>query len=149
MTTPVSESPIHPIQVAVYRLLSEDETLLDLAPGGVHDEVPETQVMPWIRIGDHLSIPDNAHGQFGRQITETVHVWTRRRGNATGQAIAARVGELLDHQAAALQAAGADDLDGHVIVSVRQEYDQALVDPDPQIRHHVLRFRIITAQQEG
>jgi len=36
-----------------------------------------------------------------------------------------------------------------VIVSVRQEYDQALVDPDPQIRHHVLRFRIITAQQEG
>lgn len=147
MTTPVSQSPIHVVQTALYRLLSDDETLLDLAPGGVHDQVPETQTMPWVRIGDHLSIPDNAHGKFGREITETIHVWTRARGNATGQAIARRIGELLDHQAAALEAAGADDLDGHRIVSVRQEFDQALPDPDPQIRHHILRFRIITSQE--
>jgi hypothetical protein len=31
-------------------------------------------------------------------------------------------------------------------VSIRNEFDQALTDPDPEIRHHVLRFRVITAQ---
>jgi len=95
-----------------------------------------------VRIGDHLSIPDNTHDTYGREITTTIHVWTRSRGNAQGQAIATRIGELLDHRPRDLAVAG------HRVVSIRQEFDQVLPDPDPEVRHHILRFRIQTVQTE-
>lgn len=143
MSAPVSRSPVHPVQVAVYTLLSGDAELAALAPGGVWDQVPEDRSKPYIRIGEHLSVPDNDHGGFGREVTATIHVWTRARGNATGQAIATRIGELLDHRTDTLT------VEGHHVVSIRSEFDQALTDPDPQIRHHVMRFRIVTAQEDG
>jgi hypothetical protein len=142
VTAPISRSPAGPVQKAIYERLTGDGTLMALIEG-VYDQVPEDKAFPWVRIGDHLSTPDNDLTSFGREITETIHVWTRTRRNSQGQQIAARIGELLDHQAAAL------DVAGHRVVSIRQEYDQALPDPDPQIRHHVLRFRITTEQEEG
>lgn len=137
----ISQSPIHPVQVALYERLTGDPTLMGMVTG-VFDQVPEDQDKPYVRLGEHLSIPDNDHSGFGREITETLHVWTRERGNAAGQAIAARVIALLDHRP--------DDLvvDGHRVVSIRHEFDQALTDPDPEVRHHVIRFRIITDQEE-
>lgn len=96
--------------------------------------------MPYVRVGDHLSIPDNDLTSFGRNVTETLHIWTRARSNASGQDIAARIIEILDHQPEALI------IPGHRVVSIRSEFDQALTDPDPEIRHHVVRFRVITAQ---
>jgi hypothetical protein len=141
VTAPVSRSPVHPVQEALYAKLTGDGTLMALIEG-VFDQVPEGNPYPYVRIGDHLSIPDNDHGGFGREITVTIHVWTKTRGNKQGQAIAVRVGELLDHQERQLTVAG------HRVVSIRQEFDQAVPDPDPQIRHHVLRFRIITDQEE-
>jgi hypothetical protein len=141
VTAPISRSPIQPVQKAIYDRLTGDGTLMALIEG-VYDQVPEHKTFPWVRIGDHLSTPDNDLTSFGREITETIHVWTRTRRNSQGQQIAARIGELLDHQEREL------DVAGHRVVSIRQEYDQALPDPDPQIRHHVLRFRIQTEQQE-
>lgn len=143
MSSPVSESPALPLQAAIIDLLRDDAELDDLVTG-VFDHVPEDQEHDYIVVGDHLSIPDNAHGQFGRETTETIHVWSKHRGNRDGQRIAARVGELLDHQRAALDGY----LVGHRCVSIRQEFDQALRDPDPTIRHHIIRFRIQT-EQEG
>lgn len=143
----ISRSPINPLQKAIFTRLTGDATLAGLLGTGTRivDQPQEGQPFPYVRIGEHLSIPDNDHGTFGRNITETIHIWTRKRGNATGQAIAGRIVELLDHQPAAISALLAAD--GHKCVSIRAEFDQALTDPDPEIRHHVLRFRVITAQQ--
>jgi len=141
VTAPVSRSPIHPVQVAIYRRLTSDTTLAGMVVG-VYDQVPEDKTKPYVRIGDHLSVPDNDLSSFGREITVTIHVWTEARGNAQGQAIAARIVELLDHQEQRL------DVDGHRIVAIRHEFDQALTDPDPRVRHHVIRFRIVTAQEQ-
>jgi hypothetical protein len=138
----ISRSPIGPLQAAIYQRLSGDLTLSGLAAGGVHDQVPEGTPHPYVRIGDHLSIDDSDLTSYGREVTVTIHVWSKTRGNAEGQAIAARIGELLDEQERQL------DVEGHRVVSCRQEFDQALPDPDPEIRHHVLRFRIITTQVE-
>ena len=142
MTVPVSRSPLNPLQAAIYGRLAGDAALAAMVTD-VYDQVPEATVGDYLIIGDHLSTPDNDHGSFGREVTETVHIWTRRRGTKTGQDIAARVTELLDHQPRALSAL----LAGHRVVSIRCEFDQALKDPNPEIRHHVLRFRITTAQQ--
>jgi hypothetical protein len=149
----ISTSPINPLQAAIVARLRADATLAGMlavvkgvspATPAVVDRVEEGQPYPYVRLGDHLSTPDNTHTSFGRRVTETLHVWTRERSMAPGQRIATRVGELLDHQAAALSALLAGD--GHRCVSIRQSFDQALDDPDPEIRHHVLRFTIETAQ---
>ncbi|MEU5950325.1 DUF3168 domain-containing protein [Micromonospora sp. NPDC047465] len=141
MTAPVSRSPLHAVQMALYRRLKDDPALTALATGGVWDEVPEGTPYPYIRIGDHLSTPDNDHGGFGREVTVTIHVWTKARGNSQGQGIAGRIGELLDHRPRDLAVVG------HRVVSIRQEFDQAFPDANPELRHHVIRFRIITDQE--
>lgn len=142
MTAPVARSPIHPLQTALYNRLTGDTQLMGMVTGGVHDEVPEKAAYPYVRIGEHISTPDNHHGGYGREVLSTLHVWTKARGNAQGQRIADRIVGLLDHQPAALT------VGGHRVVAIRHEYDQALTDPTPGIRHHVLRFRIITDQVE-
>ena len=153
MTAPTTRNPATPIQRAIVAILRADGTLAALlAPAkgvtppapAVVDEPAEGQPKPYIRVGDHLSIPDHDHTSKGREVTETIHVWTQQRSNAQGQTIADRVTALLDHKVTEFSAALAAD--GHRCVSIRQEFDQALKDPDPQIRHHVLRFRIQTVQ---
>lgn len=153
MTAPTTRNPATPIQRAIVAILRADSAFVGLlAPikgvtpstPAVVDEPAEGQSKPYIRVGDHLSTPDNDHTSKGREVTETIHVWTQARSNAPGQAIADRVTALLDHKVVGFSAALAAD--GHRCVTIRQEFDQALEDPDPQIRHHVLRFRIQTVQ---
>lgn len=152
MTLP-TRNPANAIQRAIVARLRADATLATLlAPAvGVTPAVPavvdqpaEGQAKPYIRVGDHLSIPDNCHTSMGREVTETLHIWTKTRTSKQGQDIADVVTASLDHQVAALSALLA--VDGHRCVTIRQEFDQALEDPDPQIRHHVVRFRIQTEQ---
>lgn len=138
----ISQSPINPLQKALVAKLKADAPLTALLGGkqAIYDQPPEDGTYPYVRVGDHLSIPDNDLTSFGRNITETLHIWTKARGNVTGQDIAARINAILDHQLAGLI------VPGHRVVSIRNEFDQALTDPDPQIRHHVLRFRVVTHQ---
>lgn len=139
-------------QVIVARLRGDATLAAALAPikgltpatPAVVDGPPEGQLYPYVSVGDHLSIEDNTHTSRGRRVTETLHVWTKARSMTPGQTIASRVAALLDHQEAALSAALATH--GHRCVLIDLEFDQAIRDPDPEIRHHVLRFRIITTQ---
>lgn len=153
---PTNTLPVNAVQRVIVALLRGDATLsalLATAKGitptapAVVDDVQEGQLYPYIAIGDHLSTPDNDLTSFGRQVTETLHVWTKTRSMTPGQTIADRVALLLDHQDAALTALLTPL--GHRCVRVSSEFDQALRDPDPQIRHHILRFRIITAMEES
>jgi len=146
-------NPASAIQRSLVTILRGDPTLAGLlasiknvtpATPAVVDQAAEGQAKPYVRVGDHLSIPDYDHTSAGREVTETLHVWTQERSNGPGQAIADRVTALLDHQTAAFSAVL--ETHGHRCVAIRQEFDQALEDPDPQIRHHVLRFRIQTEQ---
>lgn len=152
MTGP-TRNPANPIQRAIVTRLRADGTLAALlAPAkgitpavpAVVDQPAEGQEKPYVSVGDHLSIPDNDHTSKGREATETIHVWTQARSNKPGQDIADAITASLDHQVAALSALLAAD--GHRCVTIRQEFDQALRDPDSQIRHHVLRFRVQTQQ---
>ncbi|MFB6517440.1 DUF3168 domain-containing protein [Streptomyces sp. NPDC056401] len=137
MTAPTA---LAPVQQAVYGQLTGDPALMALITG-VYDYVPEAVTFDYVTIGEATEIPDNRHGAFGRQTTLTLHVWTRYRGHARGQRIAARIVELLDHQA--LTVAGLHH------VATRFEFAQTLTDPEPpgDIRHTPMRFRIITEQE--
>lgn len=139
MTFP-SLSPLEPLQEAVYDVLRLDEELMELITV-VGDDIAEGQAMPYTRIGEFLSTADNAHDSFGREVTTTLHTWTDQHSNKPGQRITARIDELLDHRKLAIN--------GHKNVSIRAEFDQILRDPNPAIRHHVQRFRIVTQQTEA
>lgn len=154
MTQPqaTSRPSENPLQRAVVARLRADVTLAGrlakvkgtVSTPAVVDEVREGQAYPYVRVGDHLSVPDNTLTSFGRQITETIHVWTQAGSMGPGQDIADDVVRLLDHQDRALSALLAAY--GQECVRISYEYGQALDDPDPEIRHHVLRFRVETAQ---
>lgn len=140
----ISRSPIGPLQVATVALLKADTDLTTLLGGPkVYDQrAPEGTPYPYLLVGDQLSTPDNTHTTYGRDVVIALHIWTRTRTSKQGQDIAAAVGALLDHQVAALNAV----LVGHKVVAIRQTFDQAMTDPDPELRHHVLRFSCQTSQ---
>ncbi|MEU3600880.1 DUF3168 domain-containing protein [Streptomyces sp. NPDC006798] len=135
-----ARSPMLEIQGAVYRRLTDDQELTGLAPGGVFDYLPETAPYPFTVIGEATETPDNAHDRHGWQTVPVLHVWTRSRGFAQALRIGARVAELLDHQPL--------DVPGYHHVATLFEFSQTLQDPEPpgDIRHLILRFRVLTEQ---
>ena len=140
MPAGVAIDPLNALQEAFFTAARADAALMALLPGGVHDEPPEREQRDYLVLGDHLSLPDHTHDKFGREITQTFHVWTKSRGTKRGGAIAARWNALFDHQNGALT------VPGHRIVIVRNEFQQALRDPDPQWRQTLIRYRINTEQ---
>ncbi|KLL11579.1 MULTISPECIES: DUF3168 domain-containing protein [Protofrankia] len=106
---------------------------------GVFDDVPEGQEFPYVTLGDAVETPDNDHGGFGRESVMDIHVWTRERGHSQGADIANQIIRLLDHQALLI--------DGWRHIVTRYLRQQAMRDPDPEIRHRVLQFLVITAQE--
>lgn len=137
----VADDPLNAVQAAFYTAARADAQLMALLPGGVHDEVPEKEVRDYLVLGDHLSLPDNDHSSFGREITQTWHIWTKARGTKRGGEIAKRWNALFDHQR------GSIVVPGHKIVSIRNEFQQALRDPDPEWRQTLIRYRIHTEQK--
>jgi hypothetical protein len=139
--TVVAEQPLAPIQQAIYQRLTGDGTLMGLITG-VFDDVPEDRPYDYVVVGEVTTAPDNHHGGFGRSVVATLHVWTRSRGFASALAVEDRVVQLLDHQPLPIP--------GHDTVSVRFEFSQTLVDPEPpgDIRHIPIRFRISTEQED-
>ncbi|MET9516386.1 DUF3168 domain-containing protein [Streptomyces sp. NPDC002994] len=128
-----------PVQQALYARLTGDAALMDTITG-VYDYVPEADVYPFVVIGEAVETPDNRHGGFGRQTVVTLHVWTQHRGHSKGLAIAAKITGLLDHQPLTIPAMD------HIVT--RFEFSQTLTDPEPpgDIRHVVLRYRVVTEQ---
>ena len=132
-------SPMLPVQGALISLLRGDTALTTLVDS-VYDYLPETAVYPFVVVGEAIETPDNAHDRYGRETVVTLHVWSQYRGYAQVLRIGARISQLLDHQP--LPVAGMDH------IATRFEFAQTLTDPEPpgDIRHLVLRYRIVTSQ---
>ncbi|MCI4045133.1 DUF3168 domain-containing protein [Streptomyces sp. TRM75563] len=137
MTT--APSPMLGVQGAIWSLLSTDPELADM-PAAVYDYVPEDVPYPFVVIGEAIETPDNRHGGFGRETVPTLHVWDQYRGYARVLRIGDRITELLDHQPLTIP--------GQDWIATRFEFSQTLTDPEPpgNIRHLVLRYRIVTEQ---
>ncbi|MEV7282874.1 DUF3168 domain-containing protein [Streptomyces sp. NPDC093111] len=131
--------PLLPIQGALVQALRAD-TELSMLISGVYDYLPEEAGYPFVVVGEALGIPDNAHDRYGQETSATLHVWSQYRGYSQGLKIGARITAVLDHQPLTIP--------GHDHVVTRWESTQTLTDPEPpgNIRHVVLRYRIVTEQ---
>ncbi|WP_116048606.1 DUF3168 domain-containing protein [Amycolatopsis palatopharyngis] len=122
-----------PVQVAMRAKLLSDPQLLEVV-SGVFDYVDGTATFPYLTVGQATEVPDDAHDAQGLAVTVTIHVWSKYKGFAEALAILGHVDRLLDRQPLAVA--------GFTDVSVAREFHETLRDPDPQIRHIPVRFRI-------
>lgn len=134
MANPVSRSPLLPLQIALYRGLSDELSV------PVCDYVKETQEPPYVVLGECTERPDNAHGSYGSDMTHTFHAVVKKEGFVSALVIIDELSQALDHRLESLIP------EGHRLVSVRREMTQTLRDPDPSVRHAVVRYRIVTEQ---
>lgn len=132
-----SRDTLGPLQTAVYAKLSGDATLTALITG-VFDHVPEGTGYPYVVVGEAFATPRNSQDRKGRRTAENIHVWSDHLGYSELNAIADRIIELLDHQALTVS--------GHDIVLSNFEFQQTLDDPDPDVRHGVIRFGFTSEQ---
>lgn len=136
MSTPVAAGPFNELLAGLYATLNGNIS------AGVYDDVPEGTAKPYVTMGEMFSVPDNWHGGFGWDILSTIHVWTKARGYKSAIDIANEIVALLDHQVLAI------DLPASwYIVSIRFVQLQTLRDPDPEIRHVPVQFRIVIHQE--
>lgn len=122
-----------PLQQAVYVKAIGHAPLMALV-SGVYDEVPEDVAHPYVSLGSITENVDDAHNQRGLEATVVLHVWSRYRGFKQAAAILAALDTALDRQP--LTVAGFQD------VSIAHEQHQELRDPDPEIRHINVSYRV-------
>lgn len=132
--SPVSESPLLPIQRALFELLDAELSV------PVMDFALEDEPYPYVMIGEATEVPDNAHDRYGSDTTHTLHIWTEFEGWSQGLEIEAEIRRLLDHRKEALA------VDGFWVVTIRREMIRTLRDPNPRLRHVPVTYRVITEQ---
>lgn len=130
--------PFNELQLGLYTALNGEIS------ANVYDNVPEQVSKPWVTIGEVFGIPDNWHGGFGWDILATVHVWTKSLGFKPALDIVNEMIPVLDHKRASLALP-----DSWSVVSIRFVQLSTLRDPDPEIRHVPVQFRIVIHQQEA
>lgn len=128
--------PLNELQQEMYNALNGEIS------ASVYDNVPENVSKPWVTIGEATGVPDNWHGGFGWDVLATVHVWTKSRGFKTALDIAAEIVAILDHKLDAL-----DFSSSWYVVSIRLVQVQTMRDPDPEIRHVPVQFRVVIHQE--
>lgn len=136
MSTPVANPPFNELQKQLFIALDAALSV------GVYDNVPESTTKPWVTIGEAVGVPDYFHGGFGWDVLISTHVWVKSLGFKSAITIANQIIALLDHQRDAL-----DMPSTWSIVSIRFVQMQTLRDPDPEIRHVPVQFRIVIHQE--
>lgn len=134
-----NETALLPVQAGIYSVLTGDAQLTALVGvDGVLDDVPEPKPYPYVVIGEAVETPDNVHGAFGSRVAATLHVWSEHRGYSEALDIAGHLMRLLDHQDVPIPDRG--------LIACRHEQTITMRDPDPDVRHVVVRFSFDTFQ---
>ncbi|GAA3301302.1 DUF3168 domain-containing protein [Streptomyces cinereospinus] len=122
-----------PLQQAVVQTLRAHAPLMALV-SGVFDEVPENTPHPYVTLGSITETVDDAHNQRGLEASVVLHVWSKYRGYKEASTILAALDAALDRQPLAVA--------GFTDVSIAHEQHTQLRDPDPDIRHINVSYRV-------
>lgn len=128
-----------PLQQAMYQRAVGDAALGALV-SGVFDEVPENQAMPYVSLGTLTSAEADAHNQLGEDIAVIWHVWSAYRGNKQAAQVLAALDALFHRKTLTVA--------GFTQVSVARDQALTVTDPDPDIRHMTVRYRVWLTQEE-
>ena len=132
------------IQTAIYALLTADATLMGLATGGVHNDVPEGQAYPHVLISKASETPRHTFGTattgLGWNNVIRIHVYSRYQGDIEALTIHDRIVSLLNFQPLTVT--------GYGSVSTEYEAMRVLVEDIDKIetRHLVGEYRVLVHQ---
>lgn len=127
-----------PLQMAVYQRLTGDPELSAIA--AVLDEVPEDAPYPHVTFGELIEELDDTHDNQGLDVSLVMHIWSKYPGYAECARILAHLDRLLDR--------AAFDVEGFAVSSLHREHHRMMRDPDPQIRHCPVRFRVWLSKEQ-
>jgi hypothetical protein len=122
-----------PLQLAVVGKLRAHTPLTDLITG-VFDEVPEAAAHPYVTLGSITETADDAHNQRGLEASVVLHIWSTYPGYKEAGVILVELDAALDRQP--LTVTGFRD------VSIAHQQHTELRDPDPDIRHINVSYRV-------
>ena len=126
-------SALWPLQLAVVGKLRAHAPLMAQVTG-VFDKVPEKQPHPYVSLGSITENVDDAHNQRGLEASVVLHVWSKYDGFKEAAGILAELDAALDRQP--LTVPGWRD------VSIAHQQHTELRDPDPDIRHINVSYRV-------
>lgn len=130
----MSGTPQWGLQAAVFTRLKNDAALTTTLGAAVYDDVPDGAAFPYVVIGDATEAPNDTMGRTGRDITITVHSWSRYKGQKQIKQLQNRVDELLDRWTPTVA--------GWNTTKMLHEFYETFRDPDGITRHGVSRYRI-------
>lgn len=122
-----------PLQQAVIQKLQADAPLMALITR-VWDEVSEKATFPYVSVGSITELVDDSHNQRGLTTNLVLHIWSKYHGFMEAAQILAALDAVLDRQPLAVS--------GFTDVSVAHQQHQELRDPDPEIRHINVTYRV-------
>lgn len=118
------------------RLMAEPELVAMLAPDGIRDRLTPRMPLPAIIIGDLESRDYSTSTGASEEHLPVLSIWTEANGRRQGNAIAAKVRELL-HDSDLL-------LDGYVLVSLFHLSTRTRREPKTVLHVSDMRFRAVT-----
>ena len=121
-------------QTAVYGALTSSVDLMALV-NGVYDAVPETEVFPYITIGEDTHTSWTTNTTLGTDVQLVISVWSRKRGRLETKTIQGEVYDALNRANLAYS--------GHDIINVELLDSSSFMDADGLTRHGVQTFRML------
>lgn len=133
----MSGSPSWELQKAIFSRLNTDTALTTTLSCSVYDNVPanmDSSGFPYVVIGEVTEGPNDTMGRTGRDLSVTIHIWSRYVGMKETKEIQNRVDELLDRWAPTVT--------GWNATQMQQELFETFMDQDGITRHGVSRYGV-------
>ena len=127
-----------PLQVAVRAALLADAPFMAKAQAVL--DSPRDQDYPYVVIGDVTEVTSGTFGKHGVDVTQTLHVYSRYAGM--------REAALILNEAVRVLHATRLTVDGFEPVILWYDGGDAVREPDGDVRHAIMRFRVKPALEE-
>lgn len=122
------------IQTAIYNALTGDSGLMALVEG-IYDSVPQTEIFPYVTIGDDNHVGWTTNTTLGTDAQIVIHVWSRDRGRKEIKIIQGAIYDILNR--ANLTYSGYD------IINIEMLDSSSFLDNDGLTRHGVQTFNVL------
>lgn len=123
------------LQKAIFDALTGDAALMGMVTG-VFDRPPQGTAFPYVTLGEATVVDGSDKTNAGQEHTLTLHAWSRERGRKEVKDIMAQVFEVLHDKAIAVT--------GFVLVNLRFEFGETMLDGDGLTHHGIARYRAVT-----
>lgn len=134
----MSGNSVLAVQTALYSKLTGTSAITSLlaSSSSVYSRTPDEASFPYIVIGHDTATDWDSKTFNGMDISVTIHVWSRYRGNKECLQIMGAIYDALHNQSLTVT--------GQNHIFTRLEYQQTTLDPDGITFHGVQRYQIVT-----